>query len=87
MSRPVVAMVSPRALDGCRSSVSSVRGDMSFLHFMSVSLNDSCHLCTCKFGHFFPFLPLLVLGQRRKEGSLLSAVCLPIAFLTNHFIL
>lgn len=54
---------------------------------MSISLNDSSHLCTCNLGHFFLFLPLLVLGQRRKGGSLLSAISLPIAFSTNRFIL
>lgn len=36
---------------------------------MSVLLNDSSRLCTGKLGHFFLFLPLLALGQRRKEGS------------------
>lgn len=80
-------MVRPKASGVCRSSLRSIRGDMSFLHFMSVPLYDSGHLCTCKLGHFFPFLPLLVLGQRRKEGSLLSAISLPIAFSANHFIL
>lgn len=32
MARPVVAIVSSKTLDVCRSSVRSIRGDMSFLH-------------------------------------------------------
>lgn len=70
MSGPVVAVVSPRTLDVCRSSVRSIRGDRSF---MPLSFNDSGPLCTPKLGLFFSFLPLLMLGQRRKKGSLLTS--------------
>lgn len=84
MARAVVAVVGFKTSYVCRSTVRSIRGDMTFLHFVSVSLNDSGHLCTCKLRHFFSFLLLLALGQRR-EGSLVSAVSLPIAFSTKHF--
>lgn len=47
MSGPVVAVVSPRTLDVCRSSVRSIRGDRSF---MPLSFNDSGPLCTPKLG-------------------------------------
>lgn len=86
MSRAVVIMIGSKTSYVCRSSVRNIRGGMTFLHFMSVSLNDSGHLCTYKLGHFFSFLLLLALDQR-KEGSLLSAISWPIVFSTKHFIL
>lgn len=87
VSRAVVAMVGSKTSYVCRSSVRSVREGMTFLDFMSVSLNYFGHLCTCKLGHLFSFLLLLALGQRKKEFSLLSAISLPIVFSTKHFIL
>lgn len=80
VSRAVVALVDSKTLYVCRSSVRSVREGMTFLDFMSVSLNYFGHLCTCKLGHLFSFLLLFALGQRKKEFSLLSAVSLPIVF-------
>lgn len=68
MSRAVVAMVGFKTSCVCRSSVRSIRGDTTFLHFMSVWLNDSGHLCTCKLGHFFSFLLLLALARERRAA-------------------
>lgn len=48
-----LSVVGSKTLYVYRSSVRSIRGGMTSLHFMSVSLNDSGHLCICKLGHFF----------------------------------